>query len=76
MDEEYEIVNMDWVEIRDDSLMMDFQNSVLLENADMTINDMDTSLLTEDEKDTSAVLETIAMESSNAMHYHSDNEMD
>ena len=76
MDEENKIVNMDWVEIRDDSLMMDFQNSVLLENADMTIDDMDTSQLTEDEKDTSAVLETIAMESSNAMHYHPDNEMD
>ena len=76
MVEENEIVNMDWVEISDDSLMMDFQNSVLLENADMTINDTDTSQLTEDEKDTSAVLETIAMESSNAMDYHPDNEMD
>ena len=43
---------MDCAEIRDDSLMLDFQNSMLPENANMIINHRDASQLTEDEKDT------------------------
>ena len=67
MDDEHEIIDTDWAEIRDDtSMAFDFDNSTLLENTNTTVDDMNTSHVSGD-MNTSTLIESIAVESSNLM---------
>ena len=67
MDDEHEIIDTDWAEIRDDtSMAFDFDNSTLLENTNTTVDDMNTSHVSGD-MNTSTLIESIAVESSSLM---------
>ena len=68
MDDENEIIDTDWAEIRDDtSMAVDFDSSTLLENTNTTVDDMNTSQVSGNDMNTSTLTESIAVESSNLM---------
>ena len=57
------IIDSDWIDIRDDSVITDIDNSGLYQNADTTSEDADLSQNSGNDPNSSALFETIATES-------------
>ena len=60
-------IDSDWVDIRDDSSLLDIASSRLYENMDLTADDADTSQNCGTELNTSVMFESMAIESSKWM---------
>ena len=66
-------IDSDWVDIRDDSSLLDIASSRLYENMDLTADDADTSQNCGTELNTSAMFESMATESLKFIDSHFEN---